>query len=70
MQSDGFGEDGKAELEGGRIFVTSDRHARIGTVGNTLPDDEFAGAFEGDDEVDVTLKLNFGSDPGKFFGRV
>lgn len=50
--------------------MTSDRHARIGTIGDTLPDDEFAGAFEGDDEVDVTLELNFGSYPGKLFGRV
>lgn len=50
--------------------MTSDRHARIGIIGNTLSDDKFAGVFEGDDEVDVTLKLNFGSDPGKFFGRV
>ena len=70
MQSDGFGEDGKAELEGGHVFVTSDRHARIGIIGNTLSDDEFAGVFKSDDEVDVTLKLNFGSYPGKFFGRV
>lgn len=50
--------------------MTSDRHARIGTIGDTLSDDEFAGAFKGDDEVDVTLKLNFGSYPGKFFGVV
>lgn len=50
--------------------MTSDRHARIGTIGGALSDDEFAGAFEGDDEVDVTLKLNFGSYPGQFFGVV